>query len=217
MPPTYRRPLLKRWWYSLSRLVMWCVTKVYFRYRFRGGEHVPRHGPLVILCNHQSNLDPVLVGVACPRQLSFLARDTLFVGWFAWLIRSFDAIPIDREGTSLGGIRATLGRLKKEGAVLLFPEGTRTPDGKLQPLKPGFAALVRRSNATIVPAALTGAFAAMPRGGKLPRPVRIALEFGPMIAPQETAALNDEQLVQRVTERMAACFSAAERRIDYCN
>ena len=205
MPPTYRRPLLKRWWYNFSRLVMWCVTKVYFRYSYRGGEHVPRYGPLVILCNHQSNLDPVLVGVACPRQLSFLARNTLFVGWFAWLIRSFDAIPIDREGTSLGGIRATLGRLKKGDAVLLFPEGTRTLDGNLQPLKPGFAALVRRSHATIVPAALTGAFTAMARGVKLPRPVRIALQFGAAITPVEIAALNDEELVQRVTKSMEEC------------
>ena len=215
MPPTYRRPLLKRWWYSLSRLVMWCVTKVYFRYRYRGGEHVPLHGPVVVLCNHQSNLDPVLVGVACPRQLSFLARDTLFVGGFAWLIRSFDAIPIDREGTSLGGIRATLGRLKNGDAVLLFPEGTRTPDGHLQPLKPGFAALVRRSKASIVPAALTGAFAAMPRGAKLPRPVRIALQFHAAITAEEIAALNDDELVDRVTERMAECLRAAETRIGF--
>ena len=209
-PPTYRRPLLKRWWYSFSRAVMWCVTKVYFRYHYLGGEHVPPHGPLVVLCNHQSNLDPVLVGVACPRQLSFLARDTLFVGWFAWLIRSFDAIPIDREGTGLAGIRATLGRLKKGDAVLLFPEGTRTPDGELQPLKPGFASLVRRGNAAIVPAALTGAFHSMPRGVKWPRPVRIAMQFGPAITPEEIAALNDEELVKRVAERIVVCFHAAK-------
>src|SRR5690606_7647333 len=134
--PTYRRPFLKRWWYDFCWVVMWCVTKFYFRFRYRGGEHMPRRGPLVVLCNHQSNLDPVLVGVASPRQLSFLARDSLFVGWFGSLIRSFDAIPIDREGTGLAGIRATLGRLKKGDAVLLFPEGTRTSDGYLQPLKP---------------------------------------------------------------------------------
>lgn len=205
--PTYRRPLLKRWWYGFSWVVMWCVTKVCFRYRYRGEEHVPRHGPLVVVCNHQSNLDPVLVGVACPRQLSYLARDTLFVGPFAWLIRSYDAIPIDREGTGLAGIRATLSRLKKGDAVLMFPEGTRTTDGELQPLKPGFAPLVRRSDAAIVPAALDGAFHSMPRGTKCPRPVRIALQFGPAITPEEIATLTDEELVQRVAERMAECLN----------
>lgn len=207
--PTYRRPLIKRWWYSFSWLVMWCVTKVYFRYSYRGGEHVPRSGPVVVLCNHQSNLDPVLIGIACPRQLSFLARDTLFVGWFAWLIRSYDAIPIDREGTGLAGIRATLGRLKKGDAVLLFPEGTRTPDGNLQPLKPGFAPLVRRSGATIVPAALAGAFASMPRGVKLPRPVKISLQFGRAFGADQTADLSDEELLNLVSQRMAECLEAA--------
>lgn len=203
---TYRRSRLKRWWYSFSWGVMWCITKVYFRYCYRGGEHVPCEGPVVVLCNHQSNLDPILVGIACPRQLSFLARDTLFVGWFAWLIRSFDAIPIDRDGTSLGGIRATLGRLKKGDAVLLFPEGTRTRNGELQKLKPGFAALVRRSSATIVPAAMDGAFAAMPRGVEFPRPVKIALQFGHSIRPDEIETLSDEELLKRVESSISDCL-----------
>jgi 1-acyl-sn-glycerol-3-phosphate acyltransferase len=203
---TYRRSLLKRWWYSFSRIVMWCVAKVYFRYNYRGGEHVPREGPVVVLCNHQSNLDPVLLGIACPRQLSFLARETLFVGWFAWLIRSFDAIPIDRDGTSLGGIRATLRRLKKGDAVLLFPEGTRTRNGELQNLKPGFAALVRRSSATIVPAAMDGAFAAMPRGVVFPRPAKIALQFGQSIRPTEIEKLNDKELLERVESVISDCL-----------
>jgi 1-acyl-sn-glycerol-3-phosphate acyltransferase len=186
---------------------MWCVTKLYFRFRYRGGEHVPREGPLVLVCNHQSNLDPLMVGVACPRQLSYLARDTLFVGAFGWLIRSFDAIPIDREGTGLAGLRNTLGRLKKGDAVLMFPEGTRTPDGNLQPLKPGFAPLVRRSGATIVTAALDGPFRSMPRGVKWPRPVRISLQFGPPITPEEIASVDDDQLVAQVADRIADCLA----------
>jgi 1-acyl-sn-glycerol-3-phosphate acyltransferase len=186
---------------------MWCVTKLYFRFRYHGGEHVPREGPLVLVCNHQSNLDPLMVGVACPRQLSYLARDTLFVGAFGMLIRSFDAIPIDREGTGLAGLRNTLGRLKKGGAVLMFPEGTRTPDGNLQSLKPGFAPLVRRSSATIVPAALDGPFRAMPRGVKWPRPVRITLQFGPALTPADIAPLDDEQLVAQIAHRIADCLA----------
>lgn len=210
---TYRRPLLKHWWYSISWLVMWCVSKIYFRFSYGGVEHVPREGPIVVLCNHQSHLDPVLVGIACPRQLSFLARDTLFVGWFAWLIRSFDAIPINREGSGLGGIRATLGRLKQGDAVLLFPEGTRTPDGELQTLKPGFAPLVRRSGATIVPAALEGPFAAMPRGATLPRPMKIALQFGPPIGPEVSTDLQDDDLLALVTDRVTKCFLEAQQKV----
>lgn len=202
--PTYRRPLLKSWWYNFSWVVMWCVTKLYFRFRCHGGEHVPREGPLVLVCNHQSNLDPLMVGVACPRQLSYLARDTLFVGPIGWLIRSFDAIPIDREGTGLAGLRNTLGRLKKGDAVLMFPEGTRTADGNLQPIKPGFIPLVRRSGAAIIPVALDGAFRSMPRGVKWPRPVRIALRFGLPVIPREIESLNDEQLLERIAESIAA-------------
>ena len=94
-----------------------------------------------MLSNHQSHLDPVLVGLASDQRLNYLARDTLFgFAPFRWLINSLDAIPIDREGLGLGGLKETLKRLKRGESVLMFPEGTRTRDGEVGRLRPGFCA-----------------------------------------------------------------------------
>jgi 1-acyl-sn-glycerol-3-phosphate acyltransferase len=183
-----------------------------FRFRYTGGGNVPATGPLLVVSNHQSHLDPVLIGVACPRQVGALARASLFVGPFGWLIRSFGAVPVER-GSATGGIRALLGMLRAGEAAIVFPEGTRTQDGKLQPFQSGFAAIARRGGATIVPTTIDGAFAALPRGAVLPRPRQISLSFHEPIAPDEIARLTDEELVALVIARIApmkdpACTSA---------
>src|SRR5262249_2298844 len=121
------------------------------------------------------------------------------------------AVPIDRTGSGIAGIKAILSMLREGDAVLLFAEGTRTRDGKLQPLQSGFAAIARRSGATIVPTALAGAFAAMPRGSIVPRPRPIALTFGLPILAAEIEQLSDEQLAQRVHDRIAALLAEMGR------
>jgi 1-acyl-sn-glycerol-3-phosphate acyltransferase len=160
-------------------------------------------GPVLLVSNHQSHLDPVLVGIACPRQMRFLARHTLFFWPLSWLIRSLGAVPIDRERGGLSGIKTTLKLLHAGEVVLVFPEGTRTQDGRLQPLQPGFCALARRSHTTVVPVAIDGAFAAMPRGRSVPRARPIRLTFCPAIALDEQSSLSDEELAQRVAVRIA--------------
>jgi 1-acyl-sn-glycerol-3-phosphate acyltransferase len=197
----------RRWasrcWYSLCWCACWAISKVYFRYQYRGRKHVPTTGPLLVVSNHQSHLDPVLVGVACPRQLRALARHTLFFWPLSWLIRSLGAVPIERGG-GVAGIKTILKLLREGDAVLVFPEGTRTRDGELQPLQGGFAAIARRSGASIIPAAISGAFAAMPRGTSFPRPRPIAAIFGKAITPAEIGQMSDEDLVQQLAERIVA-------------
>lgn len=171
---------------------------------------MPSSGPLLIVSNHQSHLDPVLIGVASPRQLRAPARHTLFFWPLSWMIRSLGAVPIDRSG-GIAGIKAILKMLREGDAVLLFPEGTRTHDGKLQPLQAGFAAIARRSGAAIVPTAVDGAFAAMPRGSFIPRPRPIASIFGPPISAAEIGQLSDEQLVELVHDRVTALLAELHR------
>ncbi len=162
------------------------------------------------MSNHQSNLDPVLVGLACHRRLNFLARRTLFdSAGLRWLIESLDAIPIDRDGSGLGGLKETLKRLKRGEMVLIFPEGTRTTDGKVARLKPGFCALARRAGVPLLPVAIDGAFAAWPRGRALPRRARIRIEFGPPLSAADINDLDDVQLVAEVERRIRACHSQA--------
>ena len=121
------------------------LAVVVFRIRCFGREHVPPSGGGLVMSNHQSNMDPVLVGLATNRRLNYLARETLFAfAPFRWLIKSLDAIAIDREGLGLAGLKETLRRLKRGELVLIFPEGTRTRDGEIAPLKSGFCAVARR-------------------------------------------------------------------------
>jgi len=197
------RSLLARLWYSVLWCPCWAIAALWFRFRSVGRENVPADGPVLLVSNHQSHLDPVLVGIACPRQMRFLARHSLFFWPLSWLIRSLGAVPIDRERGGLGGIKATLQLLKENEAVLAFPEGTRTRDGQLQSFMPGFCALARRSGATIVPVAIDGAYAAMPRGSHFPRPQSIRLGFAAPIRKEQYETWTDDQIAEIVTDRIA--------------
>jgi 1-acyl-sn-glycerol-3-phosphate acyltransferase len=190
-------------WYRFCRAVCWLLVEVLFRFRWTGAEHVPLRGPVLLVTNHQSHLDPVLVGVACPRQMKALARRTLFVGPFGWLLRSIGAVPLDLEGSAVGGLKATLRLLRDEHVVLVFPEGTRTTDGSLGPLRPGFCALARRSGAVILPTAVDGSFAALPRGRVVPRLAKIRLTFSSPITPDQYEPLSDDELVEWTRSRIA--------------
>src|SRR5690242_18294289 len=119
-----QRSLPKRLWYDFLRVVCRLVGIVAFSIRVRGRQHVPPDGGALVMSNHQSHLDPVLVGLASDRRLNYLARQTLFgFAPFRWLISSLDAIPLDREGLGLNGLKETLKRLKRGEMVLIFPEG----------------------------------------------------------------------------------------------
>src|SRR5262245_54809469 len=196
------RKLLARFWYALLWCPCYAISRVWFRYRFHGKGHVPVEGPVLLVSNHQSHLDPVLVGIACPRQLKYLARQGLFFWPFSLWIRSLGAVPIDRDKGSIAGIRTTLQLLKDGNAVLVFPEGSRTPDGKLHELLSGFCLLARRSAATIVPCGIHGAFNALPRGSLFARLAEIRLAFASPISASEFKEMTDEQLVAVVRDRI---------------
>lgn len=202
-PAATQSSLASRLWYRCCKLFCWTACKFLFRYRYRGTKHVPLAGPVLLASNHQSHLDPVLVGVACPRQMKAMARHTLFFWPLSWLIRSLGAVPVNREQGAIGGVKATLKMLKDGEAVLLFPEGTRTRDGALQFLMPGFCALARRSEATIVPVTIDGGFRALPRGAFFPRRTDVTIVFSPPIRPDEYNRLSDVELVELVRSQIA--------------
>ena len=197
-----RKKLASWFWYAMLWCPCYAISQVWFRYRFSGKGYVPQTGPVLLVSNHQSNLDPVLVGIACPRQLKYLARQGLFFWPFSLWIRSLGAVPIDRERGAIGGIRTTLQLLKDGEAVVVFPEGSRTPDGKVHELLAGFCLLARRSGATIVPVAMDGAFDALPRGRLFAKRADIGLAFAKPITKQQAATLTDEQLVAKVEQRI---------------
>lgn len=207
------RSLAKRLWYDLLRVLFRVLSVVVVRVRVFGRHYVPDAGGVLVLSNHQSHLDPILLGLSCDRRLNYLARDTLFgFAPFRWLIYSLDAIPLDREGIGLGGLKESLKRLRAGEMILIFPEGTRTHNGEMGQLKPGFLALARRSHATLVPVAIEGAYQSMPRYCLVPRPSVIHVQFGPPLTPAEFASWDDETLLQAITERIHHCHQTARQR-----
>jgi 1-acyl-sn-glycerol-3-phosphate acyltransferase len=140
-----------------------------FHYRYRGSQNVPRNGPVLLLANHQSFLDPSIAGCPIRRHLCFLARKTLFRGLFGKLIGRLNAVSVDQEGVAKDGLKIILEQLKAGQAVLVFPEGERTLTGEVQPLKPGILLLIKRTEAAIVPIGIAGAFDALPRTRKWPK------------------------------------------------
>jgi 1-acyl-sn-glycerol-3-phosphate acyltransferase len=179
--------------------VLWVLSRTLgvavFGFRVRFAEPLPPRGGLLVLSSHQSHLDPLLLGLACDRRLSSLARSSLFhFGPFGAVISALDAVPIDRNASIVAAMRAVIARLKAGKAVTIFPEGARTFDGRLGEFKPGFALMAKRAGVPIAPVAIVGAFECWPRSRRLPRPGRIRLEFGKVITAAEVATLDEQQI-----------------------
>lgn len=207
LPP---RPLNERFIYLLVRGLARIVGVSAFDLRCFGRSHLDFDGAALLLSTHQSTLDPVMIGVMHNTELAYLARKTLFTSpLFAMLIRSLNAIEIDREGGGLAGLKETLKRLKHGKKVLIFPEGTRTSTGRPAELKPGFVSLARRGAVPLVPMAVTGAFHALKRGSKLPNYAPLCVYVEEPIQPQHVAQWDDHQLLQEVSRRLNHCHQQA--------
>lgn len=215
-----RPNLAGRLWYDC---VFWSSFTFFtfgFSLRREGWKNVPKKGPLLLLSNHQSMFDPVLVGLSSRRYLSYLARKNLFEQpVLAPLIRSLNAIPIDRN-MGKDGIQAVLDALGHGQAVLMFPEGERTHDGSVEPLKPGVSLLIKRVSCPIIPVGIAGCFAAWSRFRKWPKlspfflppgPSTIAVSVGEPIDPARYATMKRDAMLEDLHRVLVAQHAAAVR------
>jgi 1-acyl-sn-glycerol-3-phosphate acyltransferase len=208
-------------WYETCYWASMAAMTLGFSLRMEGRRNVPRHGPVLLIANHQSFLDPVIVGLAARRHLCFLARKTLFRHpAFGPLIRSLNAIPVDQEGIGKEGLQSILHRLQEGDAVLVFPEGHRTKTGAVQPLRPGIHLLIKRVQAPIVPCGIAGAFDALPPSRALPRLSPfflprtggdVAVFLGQPIPPERFAEMPREQVLLELHAELVAVSNRAER------
>jgi len=199
-------------WFRFARWLCKVFCKSFFQIRVEGSKNVPEQGALVLICNHQSYLDPVLCGIFLKRPLYFLARDTLFANpLFGRLLASVNTIPVKRGKADFDAIRKVIGKLKAGYGLCLFPEGTRTTDGKIAPFKPGFGLLCRRTDAAIVPVVIDGAFECWGRGKKFFTPARftgaiarrggkITICYGRYISAERIKKMSDKELAGYLTE-----------------
>ncbi|HRU06990.1 MAG TPA: lysophospholipid acyltransferase family protein [Candidatus Brocadiia bacterium] len=189
-------------WYWICRqgCAFWVI--LCFGFRALHADRVPRRGGVLLVSNHQSYLDPMLAGVCLSRQLSFMARRTLFRNpVFGWILRSVNAFEINRDGVDTGAFREAVKRLTEGKMVVIYPEGTRTRDGSLQAFKGGMELLAKRAGVAVLPMVVDGAFEAWPRNGAI-RLRRVWAAYGRPIGPDEIAAMDRGELTARVEDEM---------------
>lgn len=171
--------MIRRLWWLALQTIARNAGAALFRYRPHGLHNVPLTGGVILACNHQSFLDPVIVSAGLTRSVTFMARDTLFrFAPFRWLIESLNAFPVTRGTADLGAMKNSLRRLKDGWPLLVFPEGTRTRDGSIGSMRGGIGVLASRAHVPVVPTCIVGAFEAWPREAKLPHPSPIEVRFG---------------------------------------
>ncbi|MBI4299215.1 MAG: 1-acyl-sn-glycerol-3-phosphate acyltransferase [Chloroflexi bacterium] len=142
--------------YTLSNSMVRAVLQAFAHWTVEGRESVPPRGPLIVVANHQSNIDPPLLGASIPRRLFFLAKEGIFVNpVISAFLSNYGAFPLKRDGTDIQAFRWALRMLSRNEAIAFFPEGTRSP-GRMREAIPGIALLAIRSQATLLPVGITG-------------------------------------------------------------
>jgi len=200
--------------YSLSKYGSRVVFTAFFKVRVFGRENVPRQGPVLLAGNHQSYLDPVLCGMGLARELDYMARDSLFRNKiFGAYISSLNAFPIQRDQADIKAIKQIISRLQDKRAVVLFPEATRTADGRIGKIKSGIELIARRGKATTLPVVIDGAFEAWPRHQKLPAPGTIFVQYGEPITPEQTRQMGRDEYVKRLNRQMRQMQHDLRKRI----
>lgn len=197
--------------YSFTKNFFRIFYKIYNRLDIYGEDNIPE-GPVIVASNHASNIDPPLVGAAFPRQLRYLAKESLFKGiFFGRAIKALGAIPVKREDANSAGavMRMLLKRLFDGEDVLIFPEGSRSRDGRLQQLEGGAAFLSIKSGYPIVPAYIYGSFKVCPPSKSFPRPYKLSITFDKPIWPQGVG--DERERRETLLRALEASLSDMER------
>jgi 1-acyl-sn-glycerol-3-phosphate acyltransferase len=211
---------------NLSYRIGWSCFRamfaVYFRWSVFNPERVPQTGGVILASNHASFLDPPLVGSGLHRDINYLARESLFrFPGIGALLRSWNSVPVDRDGGGAAGLKAILERLLDGAGIILFPEGTRTTDGQLQKARSGIGLTVIKSDAVVIPVRVFGTFEAYGKNHKFPCPKKVAVKYGePMRFEKLRAEAKDcskprlKEIYQEVADEIMAAIAKLEPRAD---
>jgi len=190
--------------YKICATISAVIAKAVFSFRAYGTENIPMEGGCLIAMNHESYLDPPLAGISAPRELFFLARKSL-LKWpvVGRILPSLNVIPVDQERADMSALKTVIKQIRGGQGTVIFPEGSRTPDGVLQPAQPGAGLVISKTRCPVIPARIFGAHEAFPRGGT-PRPFRpIHIVFEPPMEFAESDFQGEgRELYQRLSDRV---------------
>lgn len=211
------QPLRRVLFYRVCYWIVMGLFTLVYRARVFHSSRIPASGGLLIVCNHQSHLDPPLVGVGIrQRNMAAIAREGLFrAPVFGWLLRSLGVIAIKESEGDAGAMKRSIEQLKAGRVVVIFPEGSRSPTGELMPFKRGTWLLLARSGVNVLPAAVEGCFDAWPRSSPLPRLLgqRVAVAFGHPIPFADLKALGADAALDRLSTEVGALQQALRQRL----
>ncbi len=207
--PQVEMPLL----YGVCHWGMATLHEIFFRGEVIGQENIPATGPFILAVNHASHLDPPVAGGHVPRVIAAFARKTLWKpGIPAWWLTAVGCIPVDRDGGSgIGAMKRVMQELKSGKPLILFPEGTRSPDGVPRQPKAGVGLIACRTSVPVLPARIFGSFEAFGKGGSLRLGTPVSVVYGRLLQPadyDDTAA--GKERYQIAANRIMAAIAAIE-------
>jgi 1-acyl-sn-glycerol-3-phosphate acyltransferase len=188
------------------------VAILLFDLKVYGRHHIPAKGGVLIVSNHQSLLDPILLPLQLSRPLNYIAKSELFrIPFFAWFLRSIlNAFPVRQGASDVRAVKETIQRLQEGHLMNIYPEGARTEDGEIAPLQRGVALIIERARVVVVPAVIVGAFEAWPIRRRFFRCRPVCIQFGP---PMDLAGLDRDQVMEKVNQTLRTMFDALRSQI----
>jgi len=169
--------------YTIFRLALILIFKIFFRFQVFGKKHIPKQGGFILASNHASYLDPLALGVACSRKLSYMARHDLFLNpVFSWMLPKIGAFPVKRYSSDPAALKEAMRRLKGGQILVLFPEGSRRANGLSQEVEAGVGFLSAKLDVPVIPAFIKGTQVALPKGARFIRPTKVSVHFGRQVS-----------------------------------
>ena len=197
------------WYFAVYHLTR-MVARMFFRFRVVHPERVIQEGPVILAMNHESYLDPPFAGIGCRRAIYFLARKSLLnIPVLGWILPKLNVIPVDQEGGDRSALKALIRILRANHCALVFPEGSRTLDGNLQPPQPGIGFVIAKTLAPVVPMRIFGAHRALPRGGGRLRFCPITIVVGePLRFTAADLEGSSREIYPRLSQRVMEAIAA---------